>query len=919
LNVIQEIRSDQDLDVEIVQFIQNTSYYKGLKVQLDTHRLQLEKTNDAARRKILNEKIKDLESEVTHYKLNILLTASTLVTVASTPSIREAQDHFFNDNVSEAIESLHPKTSIDAKLLKAYDKIRDNAHEFLIKAQLISINLDIKNPFDRFEKSIEFYEKGNISILRSGEKNLHYQVDYLYSFSVHLENHKKYEKALDKYKKAIKVAKPYAKKDAIYLSMIAEMYSSISRIYAAFNQYDKVELYLKKALRIDVKLSKSSSEPEASFGLETTLNNLGVLNQELSNFAEAKKYYKQAIELRSSHLDEVSISSDFPLAKYYGNIGIVELKEGNYTAAMESTSRALEIFSKGEKWFTDDISFGINTMITLGLLHIKQENYERAEYVLLKCEMVYEQLIEKNPMRHEIVYADIKHYLGVVYSDLNFLEKAFDYFKEALEIKQRLEVLEPNAYKLDIANSYADLAKTCYKSKSFNQSEQYYLSALEIYESLSTNQSNIIDEHIADIHNNLGALYNMQNLYLKAMEKLTESLAVTIKLSNKNPEAFDSDLMTVYRNLGLTSLKLEDWKTAEKHLLASYELSKKNAEKQPEYAAEDLSRSLADMATLYTEKNQFEEAEKYYLEAIFLMEKLSAENEHKFEPLLASFFSMIGVFYGDIYKLKQSEEYFTKSINLYHKIRSEENFHHEFELANVHSNFADVYKQNRKFELAKINFEKSLEIYEKLQSIDASDIFLFHIAAITHNLGQLHSEHHFYEPAMDYYTTSLQTLEHISEKTALHQTSLGELHISLANLYSDQKRYEEAEEHFEMSIEILESMESSETVLYRLSESYTGIAIVYAYTDRLNLSEQYSLSIIHIREELCEINTHKYLVDLAYSYQNAASIYEDRKEPKNASTMYEKAKEAYKTLTELNPEEFTDYLSFVEKKLAFLS
>ena len=113
---------------------------------------------------------------------------------------------------------------------------------------------------------------------------------------------------------------------------------------------------------------------------------------------------------------------------------------------------------------------------------------------------------------------------------------------------------------------------------------------------------------------------------------------------------------------------------------------------------------------------------------------------------------------------------------------------------------------------------------------------------------------------------------------------------------------------------MLLGLEEDEIVQATISEIYNGLAILYAHTDRLDESIDLAKKVIKIREELVELSPQKYMSDLGYAYQNAASIYEDRKEFENATKKYQKALGVYKHIAEENPVGMKDYILGVHRK-----
>jgi hypothetical protein len=186
--------------------------------------------------------------------------------------------------------------------------------------------------------------------------------------------------------------------------------------------------------------------------------------------------------------------------------------------------------------------------------------------------------------------ADSLHCLGKVYGINNDLDKSFEFFKDALIIREKIAKINPK-YLLKVADTLNNLAvlhlkkyefedglttlknvlkirqesipislhsiaitlsniATAYMSKrDYNESEQYFNESLEIYKILTRNESNFYLSDLANILNTASELFRLQNKFKQAVDFQNDSLNIYLKLSDKNPQKYLEFMASGYNNL----------------------------------------------------------------------------------------------------------------------------------------------------------------------------------------------------------------------------------------------------------------------------------------------------------------------------------------------------------------------------------
>ena len=126
-----------------------------------------------------------------------------------------------------------------------------------------------------------------------------------------------------------------------------------------------------------------------------------------------------------------------------------------------------------------------------------------------------------------------------------------------------------------------------------------------------------------------------------------------------------------------------------------------------------------------------------------------------------------------------------------------------------------------------------------------------------------------------------------------YEQDLAYSYNSLANLYSNTKRFNEAEQMYKSTLEIYKRLAHANPQAYEqdLAYSYYSLANLYSDTKRFNEAEQMYKSALEIYKRLAHANPQAYEQDLAYSYYSLANLYSDTKRFNEAEQMYKAALE----------------------------
>ncbi len=195
--------------------------------------------------------------------------------------------------------------------------------------------------------------------------------------------------------------------------------------------------------------------------------------------------------------------------------------------------------------------------------------------------------------------------LAILYAKIGKRNKAYDYFKEAISLREKFMDND-----LSLANYYHNLAKLFEEDNNYEKAIYYYLKRTRLLE------KNKYDNLLLDSYDTLGFLYMKNNDYPKAI----------------------------------------------KNYLKAKEILKNNINYENVTRIVDIDQKIISMSLI----NKYDDRViDYYLESIKLMESL---NDSRISELLAHTYMMIGNYYSQKCEYELAKEYYIKNISLREKI-----------------------------------------------------------------------------------------------------------------------------------------------------------------------------------------------------------------------------------------------------------
>jgi len=301
---------------------------------------------------------------------------------------------------------------------------------------------------------------------------------------------------------------------------------------------------------------------------------------------------------------------------------------------------------------------------------------------------------------------------------------------------------------------------------------EHYATALEICEQAGIRQG------IAVSCASLGHIYYELSDYPPALEYLERALGIAEELGKM--EVAEKYL----GNIGLIYWACSDYFRALEYLSKALQIAEAQGN------TKKIASQLGNMGTIYWNLSEFSKSLEYYGKALALTEEVG--NRIGAQKWMGN----IGIIYSELADYSLAMEYLNKALVLADEFNDTQNM--SLWLGNI----GNVYRALHDFPNALFNYGKALELAVELGNKQKQGIWLG-------NIGTLYSRMDFIERdptlAEDYLLRAINLCSSIGEKFYLYH-----YHKSLADLYKEEKRWEECQYHFEKYHDIEKEVQSEE-------------------------------------------------------------------------------------------------------------
>ena len=613
--------------------------------------------------------------------------------------------------------------------------------------------------------------------------------------------------------------------------------------------------------------------------LATSLNNLGVLQNDCKCYDDAIKSHTEAISLRRKLADAKPDVFLPDLASSLLNLGNIQCERKHYEEAEKSYMMVASIYSKLLKIKQEVYRYRpllaklLNNFGTL-LLHIQR--YDESAKLYREAISIYRRLDEVQP---EVFLQDLAMSLNnlatLEYVRKNY-KKAEVAYKEAISIYQKLANTQPNAFiptLAQILNNFGNLKNEC---KHYKVAENLFKKSIDIYRRLINGLHNVIFlSNLAIYLNNLGNfLLNFhRNNESEALFK--ESIAIQREIADLQPGMYLHTLAASLKAFGKYQRDIKHYDEAYISFKESVSIYRKLAELQPDPFMLDLATSLNDLGSFQRIYRYYNDASKSFIEAIEILRKLTTAYPDQILIYLAGTLNNYGNFQRDCKLYKEAEKSYNEAIEINRKLALKQPNKFSLSLATLLNNLGAFQRDCKQYKKADKSYKEAISILQEQLGSHHEAIFIF--ATSLYNLAMLQEDCKFFSDAEKtynevikiYYKLAPLRPDNILPTLASSLDSLGTIQINC-------KRYEDALKTYKESIKIYRKI-----ALMQPDIPLPDLAIKLNKLGRLqvdcNCYDEAEISYneaLEICRKLANIQPEDFLWDLKQTLNNIKDLYE---------------------------------------------
>ena len=355
--------------------------------------------------------------------------------------------------------------------------------------------------------------------------------------------------------------------------------------------------------------------------------------------------------------------------------------------------------------YNSNIIENVDKLVNLGLVYVEDNIY------FIPTPLKDRIKTEPNLLFSEYKNSEYKNLIIAIFNELETLDK--DFFNNNLieeNIGCRLEYINiannllelfgnknSNEYSLEIFNLIKILAKI-YEDLNYDyEALHYYNRAVKIGEKIFG--KNTID--ISKIYDSLAYIYKKIKNYKKSIEWTIKSVNISLKnIGEKNIESANK-----YSNLGECYISLNNYNKALYYMNKALRIRKTLLGEN----SVDTIKTYNNIGIIYQELNDYSKALKYYKKTLNIKEVLS-EGENKTYVEKAITYNNIGVAYKYKKDYNRSLDFFKKAIKIKEKMKEESSL----ESATIYYNIGVLYYSKREINEALEMLIKAATSYKKI-------------------------------------------------------------------------------------------------------------------------------------------------------------------------------------------------------------
>lgn len=394
---------------------------------------------------VFKEQLEKVKQKINDFKNGVIKLAEEFQKIEiNTERLKIAYEHFQNGDFSKArtildaeqmlVEQnqlLQQKEKLQIQLVEVRKQLENNANEWLLKAQLTSIDYNLKE--QRISLSCEYFENA-LKSQRSPE------ILFQYAIFLH-DNNQSFNKAINICQEILNLFKQL-NQESLFISIVQNY---LATIFYDLGHYKQAEAYCCQALSIRKKILEQNNDKKYLIVLTESMHNLALIFCHLKKLKEAEKLYNDILEIHLLY----SLDDDLALLQAYNNLIILKNDKNDYKKAKEYSDKALAIgeYLLQQEPNNESYSMIVSTLkINIANLLAKQKNYKEAEKYALIAKEYYQKLVENNPEKYLPNFINILYNFSTIYLEQKNYSLALPLLQEANDLLEPLLKQDPNIH-----------------------------------------------------------------------------------------------------------------------------------------------------------------------------------------------------------------------------------------------------------------------------------------------------------------------------------------------------------------------------------------------------------------------------------------------------------------------------------------
>ncbi len=287
----------------------------------------------------------------------------------------------------------------------------------------------------------------------------------------------------------------------------------------------------------------------------------------------------------------------------------------------------------------------------------------------IRAEIYYQKFLYDFASEDASERAMVLNSLAVLHSTNNELDKAEAEYSEALAIRRRLAIMNPAAYRPDVAMTLNNMANWHKAKNELEKAKAECVEALEIFRELAAINRAAYLPYVAGTLNNLAVIDRTNNESAQAELAYIEALAFYRELADAEPLTYRPQLAITLSNLANVHSLNNKLDQAEAEYSEALTIRREFAALNPSAYLHDLALTLGNLANFHRTKKELRLALEEFSEALAIYRKLLEVSPTAYWPSYGGTLANIAIYYFEAVPNRElSIDYAIRAIKILHPI-----------------------------------------------------------------------------------------------------------------------------------------------------------------------------------------------------------------------------------------------------------